>query len=463
MLTFNDVRDIKKRLKGYVVTSLDKGGKTIQVLCPTKLIGVGLTDFVLNEPNLELRDMTEREALDSIETIYHACGLTTYFPFKQKALPTIKLDPKFKDPNSKFRMITSYYRFPMKQLLRYVGKALRFMLLAVHEHRKMESFTLFRLCDFKSRISQLKSMPNKKYLQVWQTDVKSMFTNLSKNGVLHKIEALIGMYSNIYRGKPNGITVLRTFPHSCFKGTSLALDNTVDLPFDLIRRVVLWDLNATYSRFGDLVVFQKEGLPIGGICSSIYADIQCSFDENELFSKANLDSSKFLCIRQIDDLLILAEDETTKNTITSSYDKGLTLESELVKSSTNESGTVSYKLSYIGLDLTFKDGKVRSKVSNVNLPAIAATGRQIKPRYAPVSSYRTVAFYSQTIMTALDRIYDFSIGSVQIRMALQGLYYEMMSINYSSALFKTTLRKFIGRRVRKERSKTWLSTLASLQ
>ena len=141
----------------------------------------------------------------------------------------------------------------------------------------------------------------------------------------------------------------------------------------------------------------------------------------------------------------------------------MTLESELVKSSTNESGTVSYKLSYIGLDLTFKDGKVRSKVSNVNLPAIAATGRQIKPRYAPVSSYRTVAFYSQTIMTALDRIHDFSIGSVQIRMALQGLYYEMMSINYSSALFKTTLRKFIGRRVRKERSKTWLSTLASLQ
>ena len=68
------------------------------------------------------------------------------------------------------RMITSYFNFPMKRLLRYLGKALRFMLLTVHEKSKMNSFTLFRLCDFKSKILQLKSMDNRKHLKVWQTD-----------------------------------------------------------------------------------------------------------------------------------------------------------------------------------------------------------------------------------------------------------------------------------------------------
>ena len=230
----------------------------------------------------------------------------------------------------------------------------------------------------------------------------------------------------------------------------------------MIRRAVLWDLNATYSKFGNLIFFQKEGLPIGGLCSSVYADLQCAFDENELLSKSDLSCEGFLCIRQIDDLLILAEDEHTKDVITSSYDKGLTLESELVSSVTSDNGMVTQKLSYIGLDLTFKNGEVRSKVSNINLPAIASSGKQIKPRFAPVSSYRSGRFYKQTIMTAFDRVRDFSIGSTQIRLAIQGLYYEMMNIGYSSVLFKSTLKDFIGRRVKKECSKTWLSTLSHL-
>jgi hypothetical protein len=278
------------------------------------------------------------------------------------------------------------------------------------------------------------------------------------------VESLIHLYSSIYRGKPGGITVTRVHPYTCYKGISLGLDDTVDLPFDLIRRAVLWDLNSTYSRFGDLTIYQKEGLPIGGLCSSVYADIQCSFDENNFLSNNDTISygKDLLCIRQIDDLLIITDDESKKDMVIAAYDKGLTLEAEEVRT-IDRSGVLTHKLSYIGLDLTFTDGDVRSKVSNLNVREIASTDKQAKPRFPPISSYRQGSMYKQVIMTALFRIRDFSIGAAQIRCAIQGLFYELTWLGYLPALFISTLKRFIRIRIPKTHSKIWLSTLASLK
>ena len=455
--------DIKKSVRGLVVTPLDKGGKTIWVQCPTRMIGLGLRKFVREEPNFEERDLTEQEALDNIQTLYESCGLSAYKEFRQGSLPSMRLDPKYKDPLLKFRLITSYAGFPMRRLLRNCGRALRFMLKKVHEGGRMKSFTLFKLNDFKERLMRIKNMPNAKALKPWQTDVKCMFTNLSKVGIGGKISKLIEMYTNMHRGKPEGITVRTKVPYTCYRGIRLALDETEDLCFDLIRRVVLWDLQSTYSKFGDIVYFQKEGIPIGGMCSSVYADVQCAFDENEYLQREDVEDENILGIRQIDDLLIFAPNEGYKDQIVASYDKGLTLESEAVEATTCKLGSVQYAMNFIGLDITLKEGKVRSRVANKNLPSIAKSGKQLKPRFAPPSKYRSGQVYKQIITGSLYRVRDYSIGAHQTQQAVEGLAVEFRSIGYSLRFFTSVLDKYLRMKIAKGKQKVWRKALVKLK
>jgi hypothetical protein len=267
------------------------------------------------------------------------------------------------------------------------------------------------------------------------------------------------LYKNLYRGKPKGVTVGLKAPYTCYRGTGLGLDETEDMSFDLIGRIVLWDLQSTYSKYGDMVIYQKEGLPIGGMCSSIYADIQCAFDENAFLQREEIKDGNILGIRQIDDLLIFAPKEEIKNQIVASYDKGLTLESEEVKASTDRQGVKSYKMQYIGLDLTLKEGKIKAKVSNRNLAHIASHNRQLKPRFAPLSEYRSGAIYKQIVVGSLYRVRDYSIGAKQIQEAIEGLAYEFVSIGYSNRFFTQVLKRFITVKIKKDRQGAWQNAL----
>jgi hypothetical protein len=325
----------------------------------------------------------------------------------------------------------------------------------------MSSFTLFKLNDFKKRVLEVRNICNKKNLKVWQTDVKCMFTNLSKEGIENKIARLIELYKNIFRGKPKGITVSKTAPYTCYKGINLGIDDTEEIDFELMKRVVLWDLQSTYSRFGDVVLYQKEGLPIGGMCSSIYADIQCAFDENTYLNREDVNTKRLVGIRQIDDLLILAPDPKYKDEIVDAYDKGLTLETEEVEAKTQRNGTTTYSMHYIGLDLTLNKGRVRSKVSNKNIPSIIQNGRQLKPRFTPPSVYRSGALYKQIISGALYRVRDYSIGNLQIRQAIAALAIEFEHLKYPKTLFRSVLKKFIKTKVEGIK-KPWISACQEL-
>lgn len=451
------VNDLRKKLKGLIVSHLDKGGKTIYVQCQ-KLHLHGVKKFILEEKNLELRlDFSIEKANNEIKNLYEACGLNAVLPFRLGRLPSMRVNPKFKDPVNKYRVITSYYHFSMKKLLKCCGKVLRFMLKEVHSHGLMSSFTLFNMKDFKERILKVKNFVDRKKVMMWQSDVKCMFTNLSKESILRRVNDLINLFTNLHRSKPKGISILKVAPYTCYIGTNVGVDGLQVLDFDVIRRIVMWDLSSTYCSFGDMVFYQKEGIPIGGMCSSIYADIQCGFDEYDCIKNFSADELRSVIgIRQIDDLLLLTTDESLKDRILKCYDDGLELETNSIeKGDDGKQRTV-----FIGLDVTLFNGCVNANVSNINKESLVKYSKQLKPRFVLPSMHRGSSLDKQVITGCLFRVRDYSIGGNQIVKGVMDFAYEFSCIGHDKSLFKSVLKNFVKRHVELHRRKSWDTSMA---
>ena len=155
------LKEIINAVKGMVVSILDKGGQSIWVECPTKHMTSGFRKFVLGEKNFVAFE-SEEKAKDHIRDIYYACGLNELRDYREGKIPAMRLAPKFKSPLLKYRLVTSYYGFPMRTLLRCAGRALRFMLKEIHDKKLMKSFTLFKLTDVRKRLLNLRSHKDKR-------------------------------------------------------------------------------------------------------------------------------------------------------------------------------------------------------------------------------------------------------------------------------------------------------------
>jgi hypothetical protein len=283
-----------------------------------------------------------------------------------------------------------------------------------------------------------------------------MFTNLNKNSVIDKVKILIDLYKSIHRNKPRGISVEKKAPWTCYDDIKKGLDDVEELPFDLIKRLVLWDSQSTFSRYGEQIYFQREGLPIGGICSSVYADIQCAFDEHKfLLSLQEEQRKQIVAIRQIDDLLILTTKRELKDRIISCYNEGLELEEEPVEETVSQNGNTVQKFEFIGLNCSLEKGVLKAKIANKNWKTLITKGTQEKPRFAPISCYRNGSLYRQVIGGALYRVRDYSIGGKEITKALHELKYEFDSIEYPKKLFSSVLKRFIRVKVDANKRTAW--------
>jgi hypothetical protein len=327
--------------------------------------------------------------------------------------------------------------------------------MEVHEKGMMESFTLFRLRDFKERVMRIKKMDARKEVRMWQTDIACMFTHLSKQSILKRVSELIEMYQIIYRGKPLGVSVEKKAPWKCYRGTNTGVDDVISLTFDDIKRIVLFDLSSTYSRYGDMFFYQREGIPIGGMCSSIYADIQCGFDEYNYMLTNGVKENTLLAIRQIDDMLIITADESEKERVVNCYDDALELTPEQVQEDKNG----SQKGIFIGLEVMLKCGVVKSKVHNVNMKRIRIDNKQEKPRFVPKQAMRGAKLLKQTISGTLYRVRDYSIGGVNIVEGITEFEREFRVLGYPNGIFESVLKDFIRRKVPKSKRRAWVRAL----
>lgn len=233
-----------------------------------------------------------------------------------------------------------------------------------------------------------------------------------------------------------------------------------ELSFDTINKLVLWDIQSTYSRYGNKIYYQREGLPIGGICSSIYADIQCSFDEHNFLQSLHTNLLKeVVAVRQIDDLLILTKHTSIKEGISQCYNKGLELEEQHIDKDYDEKGELVQTFEFIGINCSLRKGLLKAKVANKNWESLISNKTQIKPRFAPISCYRSKSLYKQVIEGALYRVRDYSIGGKEITKAIRELKYEFECIGYPQNMFSSVLKKFIKVKIEENKRKSWTKVI----
>jgi hypothetical protein len=243
---------------------------------------------------------------------------------------------------------------------------------------------------------------------------------------------------------------------------------------DKIKDVVKFDLESTYSYYRGRYYFQKEGCPIGGILSSIYANISCAIDEfHWIIRNRDLYKTRMLCRRQIDDLIILIkrkkkegdmeeeggrrrdEDvveemgkEHGRSDIKDEESEGDEVESiiqRLMKIYTNglevERQEVwedqeKIRAEFIGLNIRIfkskegEEGEVKIGVNNPNERWVRLGGRQNKPRLPHWNSGISSKMLINTLETMVLRVNGCSRGRGEYERGVETLKVEYGTIGY---------------------------------
>ena len=71
-----------------------------------------------------------------------------------------------------------------------------------------------------------------------------------------------------------------------------------------IMTIINLDLATAYQTKGQDIYIQKNGCPMGGLLSAIYANIKCAYDEVNFIHRIGMKHNKFFGIRQMDDLIL---------------------------------------------------------------------------------------------------------------------------------------------------------------
>ena len=242
--------------------------------------------------------------------------------------------------------------------------------------------------------------------------------------------------------------------------------------FDLeqVMKVVMYDLDNTYSRQGNNIMYQKEGCPIGGFLSSTYANISCGFDENEWIEnqikKGN--EKKFYGARQVDDMImVMTEDyeEEIYDSMKKAYTAGLTIEEQEVKKDNK-----LLHLEFIGLDIKIsrRRGNVTVALQNVNMSKgmiQAGKEKQLKPRFSHWSDYRSIDMITKVMITMLHRCQDYTITRRGLEKSVTDISKEwILMLQYPKAFVVSTMKEFVRRKVKgRKRKEIWEDVVNNIE
>jgi hypothetical protein len=313
-LTESVLRRVQTKIRetGLIVARIDKNPNQLVVECPMKTIE-RLNECFMENKNFEKVQVPRKELLSSIEDDYCREGFNKLVKWKKGGeLPYAYADPKNKDLN-KSRGIVSYCKHPAKRLFKVVSKACMWLLMQMPE--KELGFTMKKLDDLKRRVAEMertvqedRKEGEQPTLEVLQFDIDSMYTNLDSDQIREAVMWFIdtarstvvprayrntGKMAVDYRLKKDGIRF------GVAEGKS-----EVQLDFQTIMNVVLFDLEHLYLQVRGQCYKQKKGVPIGGFLGAFYAIVQCAKAESDFKKKLEDKQGVLQALRYIDDEII---------------------------------------------------------------------------------------------------------------------------------------------------------------
>ena len=181
--------------------------------------------------------------------------------------------------------------------------------------REFTGFTLHSVTDAKREIDRgnerlLRTAEENWQLMIEQEDVERMFTNLRKVAIPTRVRLTLeeaGKLTAGRGGRRKCVTVMRDGKK--FEGVKWGADprNEDDrvVEFEMIIRVVEFDLAHNFGALGGTIYEQMGGCPIGGLLSAIYANIYCAFDERNFCARWSHVRHLFFGLRQMDDFIFV--------------------------------------------------------------------------------------------------------------------------------------------------------------
>lgn len=308
----NYERKIRKLQKEYVITPADKAANNLVVMCPKFYIAdmckeMGVTLDIDNNIEYKGNDVYV-PTNETVATLIHkhgrmATNFGTTIGEENETVPLINATPKLHKDPYKMRYIAGARLSTMKNMSIIAHKILKCLhkvfknycsKITHHSDRSLNSF--WSINNSSQAIRMLDKASESSDIQVH--DFSTLFTALSHKDIK---DNLIWLIHKLFSGTAKGQKIEVNYQKAYFtknpKGFSFDLPNTIALMEAIIDNA--------YVSFGGVIFRQTKGVPMGGNCSPMMADLTLTVMEHKYVIQTGYANQMRLqhISRYIDDIL----------------------------------------------------------------------------------------------------------------------------------------------------------------
>jgi len=361
----------------YIICSVDKASSNYVFICKKLYVIILMTELGVDLETLDCIGNTTYQPVVRTEDdiiISHCDILSGEFGIdvtdENKCIPKIFWNPKLHKTPYKARFIAGASNCTTKQLSVYVNKALK----VVREYFSRYCSTVYKNsgvnCNWSINSSTqfIEKLQNIDVFNIQVYDFTTLYTNLDL-GVVEKLlsEMIDLLFSNI-----NKYICISKFEDKSFFSKKV-YNNYYCFDSELLKKAIKFLLQNTFVSFGNIILRQTKGIPMGGNSSSQFADLSLAkseFDyQKSLLASKKMNLAKLLSNngRYVDDLCVFNY-LNFANLISDIYPEDLVME---------RSGDNNKDINYLDIRIKICNGnistEVYNKVEDFNFPVVMYT------------------------------------------------------------------------------------------
>ncbi|GBG89147.1 hypothetical protein CBR_g48854 [Chara braunii] len=338
-LSLKDVTELKERLKGLVISPVDRNPGETVVMCPITYYDAMMSTFICN-PGYRLVDSSEGEILREIREDTLRRGIIRSVSWDATgSFGAAYVIPKQKDLG-RYRPICPSFNETMVKTARTMSKALNHLLSRLP---RRWHFNLRAVSDLSTQLDKINErldrLPGDRQISSYSFDIKEMFSKLPHESILNAVDWII----DHHRVKGHEFVRVNTRGKGATFGLTTGDDHWKKLDLETVKQFVHLEIEHTYFFATGVLLRQVVGVPMGKSMSPPIACFMFTFSEYQMTCTLGRSCRMFGALRLIDDVLLIvsSQDETTRlwivRALASCYPDGLVL-----KRTDNGSGTAEF-------------------------------------------------------------------------------------------------------------------------
>jgi hypothetical protein len=432
--TMQHAIELKKTLPGLVISPLDRNIGAAFLQCHYAW-SLQYKKLYMDDPHYERVQTPIADVKRELQESYHNERLHVYVPYDKKGdLNTAFMLPKNKAPTEKVRPILPNFDSPAKRITKSVAAVLGFLITC---RSVLESFNMTATKELPHMLENM----NKQFARLWNVslftfDVKNMYTELQHEDIDDALYHFLQLVRHRLKSTRFHIHKTRKKNH-VFVGKNPGTRSYWSISFEVLHKVVMWELAHTYFWAGDCLLRQRIGLSMGGCCSPALAQILCIWGEHKMLSTLGADRRYIFGVRFMDDVsLAVAQGKfhLVLKVLQECYPNSCILEGDLFPA--NAIRMLESEI-YVA-----RNGKVVCKHINKNADAMRLQYSQAITRYTPFASATAAKVQEAAIKGVLHRMV--ANTSVECYMEMWGPLWtfvaELRSLGYPSHFILRILR-----------------------